>query len=330
MHDPTRLELQRRQKEEGYMMQTTSKTTEVVSRVCASKQFPGKLHDLLSYAEYSGLEWIISWVHHGKAFMVHSQQHLLQILPIFFGQTKFRSFQRQLNMWHFERILVGPFKGAFIHPFFQRGNKALCAAMSRHHLPSAEIYQQALAAGSISGDSCNYQNNGRVSQYILNDNPNKLVEDRIAPHIDPKAVKLAEWNRHQDVIKAIGTSEGSDAKPSAQESPPKYLHQTIETRGIENDSTTTTEQPFESGKDVNAALWSMDQGEDWSLLSECLERALHKDMSPKLTGCSSEGQEIDLSSIPNRYLPIEALAPGMDTPADPETIERIFLEFESL
>jgi hypothetical protein len=233
-------------------------------------------------------------------------------------------------MWHFERILVGPFKGAFIHPFFQRGNKALCGAMSRHHLPSAEIYQQALAASSISGDSCSYQNIGRVSQYILNQNPNELVEDRIAHNIDHKDVKLAEWNRYQDLIKAIGTPERSDVKPRAQETSPKYLHQTIETIGIDNDSITTTEKPLESGKDVNTTLWSMDQGEDWSLLSDCLERALHKDMSPKLAGCASEGQPVDLSSIHNRYLPIDALAPGMDTPATPETIEQIFVEFESL
>jgi hypothetical protein len=85
-------------------MQATLKSTEphqdkkLVTRVCASKQFPGKLHDLLTYAENSGLEWIISWVHHGKAVMVHHQDNLLQILPIFFGQTKFRSFQRQLNV----------------------------------------------------------------------------------------------------------------------------------------------------------------------------------------------------------------------------------------
>jgi hypothetical protein len=85
-------------------MPTAPTTTEpspekkVIIRVCASKQFPGKLHDLLTYAENSGLEWIISWVHDGKAVMVHRQDHLLQILPIFFGQTKFRSFQRQLNV----------------------------------------------------------------------------------------------------------------------------------------------------------------------------------------------------------------------------------------
>lgn len=76
----------------------TQAEKKVVTRVCASKQFPGKLHDLLTYTENSGLEYIISWVHQGKAFVIHSQEQLVQILPIFFGQTKFRSFQRQLNV----------------------------------------------------------------------------------------------------------------------------------------------------------------------------------------------------------------------------------------
>jgi hypothetical protein len=56
------------------------------------------LHDLLTYAQQNGLDDVLSWVHNGSAFMVHDQQQLLKILPIFFGQTKFRSFQRQLNV----------------------------------------------------------------------------------------------------------------------------------------------------------------------------------------------------------------------------------------
>jgi HSF-type DNA-binding len=67
-------------------------------RSSSLKQFPGKLHDLLTYAEMNGLDNIIGWVHNGSAFMVHDQEKLLQVLPIFFGQTKFRSFQRQLNV----------------------------------------------------------------------------------------------------------------------------------------------------------------------------------------------------------------------------------------
>jgi hypothetical protein len=67
-------------------------------RTASTKQFPGKLHDMLTYAELHGLDYIVSWVCDGTAFMVHDQAKLVQILPVFFGQTKFRSFQRQLNV----------------------------------------------------------------------------------------------------------------------------------------------------------------------------------------------------------------------------------------
>lgn len=99
-------------------------------------QFPGKLHDMLTYVEDQGLESIISWTRQGRSFMVHNPDTLVQILPIFFEQTKYRSFRRQLNMWHFERILDGPNKGGFSHPFFIKGNKPLCAHMSREAKPT--------------------------------------------------------------------------------------------------------------------------------------------------------------------------------------------------
>lgn len=104
----------------------------VTHRGAAGSQFPGKLHDLMTYTERQGLEHIISWVQSGHAIMVHDPAKLLEILPLFgFGQTKYRSFQRQLNMWHWERIVEGPFKGGWKHPYFLRGNKLLCSYMSR-------------------------------------------------------------------------------------------------------------------------------------------------------------------------------------------------------
>lgn len=67
------------------------------SRGCASDQFPGRLHDLMTYTEQQGLSDIISWVQNGQAIMVHDSERLLQILPHFgFSQSKYRSFQRQL------------------------------------------------------------------------------------------------------------------------------------------------------------------------------------------------------------------------------------------
>jgi hypothetical protein len=94
-------------------------------------QFPGKLHDLIAYAEGEGLESIISWDSNGRAFRVNDPNMLVDILPLCFYQTKYRSFQRQLNMWAFERILEGPGKGAFWHPYFIRGQKYLCREMNR-------------------------------------------------------------------------------------------------------------------------------------------------------------------------------------------------------
>jgi len=103
-------------------------------------QFPGKLHDMLVYCERQGLGSIVSWIRGGLAFTVYDPEKLVSLLPVFFGQTKYRSFQRQLNMWHFERILDGPDKGSFFHPYFQKANKKLCSRMSRHFPPMQSLY----------------------------------------------------------------------------------------------------------------------------------------------------------------------------------------------
>ncbi|KAG7349271.1 HSF-type DNA-binding protein [Nitzschia inconspicua] len=98
----------------------------------SESQFPGKLYDLLEYVSENDLESAICWARNGTAIMVHDPDKLVEILPKFFGQTKYRSFRRQLNMWHFHRIMEGPYRGAFMHPCFIRGNKQLLTYMSRH------------------------------------------------------------------------------------------------------------------------------------------------------------------------------------------------------
>jgi hypothetical protein len=108
------------------------RTNENKKKGGSESQFPGKLHDMMAYVEQGGLESVISWVLNGRAFILHNPEKLVEILPKFFAQTMYRSFRRQLNMWHFERILDGPNRGAFLHPYFVRGNKSLCSDMSRH------------------------------------------------------------------------------------------------------------------------------------------------------------------------------------------------------
>jgi len=102
-------------------------------RPTSMQQFPGKLHDMMSYIEQWGLDNIVSWVNNGRAVYVRDSEQLVEkILPLFFGQSKFRSFTRQMNMWNFSRIVDGPYRGAFVHPYFVQGQKLLCERMSRH------------------------------------------------------------------------------------------------------------------------------------------------------------------------------------------------------
>jgi hypothetical protein len=101
------------------------------SRSGSETQFPGKLHDMMKYVEKGALESIISWELNGYGIKINHPERLVEILPLFFGQTKYRSFRRQLNMWHFHRILEGPNNGIFVHPYFVQHNRALCTKMSR-------------------------------------------------------------------------------------------------------------------------------------------------------------------------------------------------------
>lgn len=59
-------------------------------------------------------------------------------------------------MWHWERIVTGPLKGAWIHPYFQKGNKELCTYMSRHVPPSGQLPHQGQGQ-SDSNDAYDYR-----------------------------------------------------------------------------------------------------------------------------------------------------------------------------
>jgi hypothetical protein len=95
-------------------------------------QFPWKLHRILEHTEKSGQDSIVSWLPDGTSFRIHLKKEFSeQIMPTFFNTTKFKSFQRNLNLWGFETIGKGPNKGARFHRFFVKGKPALCKSMTR-------------------------------------------------------------------------------------------------------------------------------------------------------------------------------------------------------
>ncbi len=83
---------------------------------------------------------IITWLPHGRAFIVRHAQQLREIvLPRFFKQSKFMSFTRQLNLWGFKRITKGTDAGAYYHELFLRGRPRLSMLMRRQKIKGTGI-----------------------------------------------------------------------------------------------------------------------------------------------------------------------------------------------
>jgi hypothetical protein len=104
----------------------------IKTRRTAAIKFPAKLHQILNEVEQKENDEIISWNRDGKSFNVHNQKMFVDtVLPSYFRHSKYRSFQRQLNLYGFERILCGPLEGSYHHPDFFRGNENLCKTIAR-------------------------------------------------------------------------------------------------------------------------------------------------------------------------------------------------------
>jgi len=78
-----------------------------------SGTFPQKLHQMLSDLErQEGGTEIASFLPHGRAFCIHKPRDFVKhIMPKYFRMSRFSSFQRQLNLYDFQRITEGPDKG---------------------------------------------------------------------------------------------------------------------------------------------------------------------------------------------------------------------------
>jgi len=94
--------------------------------------FPMKLHYMLTSIETDGQANVVSWQPHGRCFMVHNlKEFVASMLPLWFRQSKFASFQRQLNLYGFQRITQGRDKGAYYHEYFLRSRPLLAQKIVR-------------------------------------------------------------------------------------------------------------------------------------------------------------------------------------------------------
>lgn len=97
--------------------------------------FPEKLHRLLRECEATGNDDIISFTADGKAFQIHKPDRFFSIIvPRYFKQSKLSSFKRQLNLYRFELITIGPSRGGYAHPNFQKYKPELCRQIRRRDI----------------------------------------------------------------------------------------------------------------------------------------------------------------------------------------------------
>jgi hypothetical protein len=105
---------------------------------------------MLEAADAEGHTSIVSWLPDEKAFRVHKQEAFVKhIMPRYFNQTKYRSFQRQLNCWGFERVSDGPGRGGYAHTWFIRSKTSLCRNMKRERIKGAKKNKQTTTRTNI-------------------------------------------------------------------------------------------------------------------------------------------------------------------------------------
>lgn len=94
--------------------------------------FPSKLFHMLAEADKAGHADIVSFLPHGKAFMIHKPEAFAtEILPKYFKTNRLSSFQKQLSLYGFKRVKFGADLGAIRHDSFQRDDKKLVAKIQR-------------------------------------------------------------------------------------------------------------------------------------------------------------------------------------------------------
>lgn len=95
-------------------------------------QFPWKLYEMLERSDQDDFSRMVSWMPGDSSFKVHDADNFVKlVMPRFFKQTKYKSFQRQLNLYGFIRVDTGPNKGGYRHPNFIKGRKDLLAMINR-------------------------------------------------------------------------------------------------------------------------------------------------------------------------------------------------------
>jgi hypothetical protein len=132
MNDPILLSLHRTESLSDLSIDDEEENQVEVSIRQAEHSFPWKLHDMLEEAESKDFSHIVSWEPDGVSFQVHKgEEFVTTIMPLYFDQTKYDSFRRQLNLYQFSRVAQGRKNGIYFHASLVKGDRSLCKEIKR-------------------------------------------------------------------------------------------------------------------------------------------------------------------------------------------------------
>lgn len=116
--------------------------------------FPRKLYKMLMDLEASNSD-VAMFVENGHAFAIlNPQKFTEEVLPKYFSMKHYASFQRQLNLYKFKRVLEeGPYHGCYYHKMFTKGNPALIPLIKREAKPKSKKAVKSPAAPSAEADA---------------------------------------------------------------------------------------------------------------------------------------------------------------------------------
>jgi len=141
--------------------------------------FPFKLYKMLQDAHHKGWEDVVSWGPDGLSLQVHDiDRFMADVLPAYFSQTKFKSFQRQLNFYGFTRAMGATSECAYCHRFLIRGNQEMCKKIVRAEKQEKRSSPLSSIRG-IKEESLPILQTAPLEVFLIDDTPLPLVQQCI-------------------------------------------------------------------------------------------------------------------------------------------------------
>ena len=192
---------------------------------------------MLEEVDKAGGAHVVSWLPSGKAFKVHqADEFVKKIIPLYFKQKQYKSFQRQLHLYGFLRYSKGPEKGAYYHKYFVKEDRHLSHRMTRKLNGEKTSLQQAkekkranigAASKKFGGSSPIPQSETQPTQFQPDLFAELFASSRPKPAMAPIAVeepiqqpvsRSESFERFESLLKGLQSNDDSSSSGSSSTS----------------------------------------------------------------------------------------------------------------